>query len=230
MNATDFGKFIQTLRKEQGMTQAQIGEKLGVTDKAISRWERGIGFPDISLLEPLAEALGVTVVELMRSERMPEESITVEEAGTIVTDSLRMAQEQERFKVRRRLLNWLGIPAVYLLNVGMLLLVMFFVDLPFWAKFLTMLVIGFFFSMVQQGIRYIADCRYLEEPKKINWPRQVTSCISAFGFVVSIFALLLNTDGLRQYYGLVTLLSWALMFVWPVYEIIRMCRKKPEEE
>lgn len=229
MNATEFGKFIQSLRKEQGMTQAQLAEKLMVTDKAISRWERGVGFPDIQLLEPLAEALGVTVVELMRSERMMEESITVEEAGTIVTGSLRLAQEQERFKVRRRLLKWLGMPAVYLFEVGILLLVMRYVELPFWGRFLVLFVCSVFFTMVFRGIRYIADCRYLEEPKKINWPRQVTSCVSAIGFVVSIFALFLNTDGLREYYGPVTLLSWALMTVWPLYEVIRVCRKKHEE-
>lgn len=53
MDAKKFGTFIQTWRRELGMTQSLLAEKLGVTDKAISRWERGVGFPDISLLEPL---------------------------------------------------------------------------------------------------------------------------------------------------------------------------------
>lgn len=229
MDAKKLGEFIQKRRKELGLTQMQLGEKLGVTDKAISRWERGVGFPDISLLEPLAEALGIPMVELMRGERMPEPSITVEEAGIIVTDSLHLAHEQERFKKRRWLLKWLGIPAVYLLQVGWILLVMFCVDLPFWALMGILFVGSLFFSSVYRGIRYIADCQYLEEPKKIDWPRQVTSSVSAIGFVTSVFAMLLNTDGLRQYYAPVTLLGWALMTVWPVYEIVRAYRKQTEE-
>ena len=64
------GKFIQSRRRELGMTQGELGAKLKVTDKAISRWERGVGFPDINLLEPLAEALQVSIEELMRCEQI----------------------------------------------------------------------------------------------------------------------------------------------------------------
>lgn len=51
------------------MTQVELAEKIHVTDKAISRWERGLGFPDIQTLEPLAQVLGISVLELMRSEK-----------------------------------------------------------------------------------------------------------------------------------------------------------------
>ena len=51
------------------MTQAELAEKIHVTDKAISRWERGLGFPDIQTLEPLAQVLGISILELMRSEK-----------------------------------------------------------------------------------------------------------------------------------------------------------------
>ena len=50
MDNEKFGKFIQKLRKEKNMTQKQLGEKLNITDKAISKWERGLSFPDISML------------------------------------------------------------------------------------------------------------------------------------------------------------------------------------
>ncbi len=56
---------IKTLRVRSGMTQAQLAERLHVSSKAVSRWETGKGFPDISLLEPLAAALGVSVIALM---------------------------------------------------------------------------------------------------------------------------------------------------------------------
>ena len=69
MEAKQFGQFIAGIRKEKKMTQAELAEKIHVTDKAISRWERGLGFPDIQTLEPLAQALGISVLELMRSEK-----------------------------------------------------------------------------------------------------------------------------------------------------------------
>lgn len=66
-------QFIATIRKEKKMTQAELAEQIHVTDKAISRWERGGGFPDIQTLEPLAQALGISILELMRSEKMEQE-------------------------------------------------------------------------------------------------------------------------------------------------------------
>ena len=54
MDAKAFGAFIAEKRKELGMTQSDLAAQLSVTDKAVSRWERGLGFPDISTLEPLA--------------------------------------------------------------------------------------------------------------------------------------------------------------------------------
>lgn len=65
MDAEKFGAFISQCRKEKQMTQAELAARLQVTDKAVSRWERGIGFPDISTIEPLADALDISVVELM---------------------------------------------------------------------------------------------------------------------------------------------------------------------
>ena len=65
MDAKKFGSFLATLRKERGLTQAELAGKLQITDKAVSRWERGIGLPDISMLEPLSAALQITVLELV---------------------------------------------------------------------------------------------------------------------------------------------------------------------
>ena len=83
MDPEKFGAFVALCRKEKNMTQLELAQELKVTDKAVSRWERGKGFPDISLLVPLAEALDITVLELMNSERrekrmedFSEESIT----------------------------------------------------------------------------------------------------------------------------------------------------------
>ena len=63
------GMMIAELRKEKGMTQLELAEKMGVTDKAVSKWERDLSCPDINSLPNLAEILGVTVDELMQIKR-----------------------------------------------------------------------------------------------------------------------------------------------------------------
>ncbi len=61
---TKFGAFVARRRREQGLTQKALAEKLHVTDKAVSKWERGLSYPDVTLLEPLAETFGPGVTEL----------------------------------------------------------------------------------------------------------------------------------------------------------------------
>lgn len=68
INASVTGKKIAELRKEKGLTQKELAEKLHVTDKAISKWERGINFPELMVMENLAEELDVSVVELLSLE------------------------------------------------------------------------------------------------------------------------------------------------------------------
>lgn len=68
MNQYVTGTMIRRLRESKGLTQHQLAEKISVSDKAISKWETGRGYPDISLIEPLAEALGVSIIELFSGE------------------------------------------------------------------------------------------------------------------------------------------------------------------
>ncbi len=72
MNQAKSGEFISSLRKEKNYTQKQLADILGVTDKAVSKWETGKGFPEVSLLLPLCEELGITVNELLTGERISE--------------------------------------------------------------------------------------------------------------------------------------------------------------
>lgn len=73
-----FGSFVAQLRKEQGLTQKDLAEKLFISDKAISKWETGISIPDVSLLIPLSQLLGVTVTELLQCKRGAEDMNTEE--------------------------------------------------------------------------------------------------------------------------------------------------------
>ena len=71
MANTSMGEIISTLRKEKGMTQKDIADQLGTTDKAVSKWERDIAFPDTATIPKLAEILGVSVEELMQAKSVP---------------------------------------------------------------------------------------------------------------------------------------------------------------
>lgn len=68
MNQEKIGKFISTVRKEKKLTQKQLADKLGITDRAISKWENGKSMPDLSLLKPLCDILEITINELLNGE------------------------------------------------------------------------------------------------------------------------------------------------------------------
>lgn len=70
MDLIKIGNFICELRNKKGLTQEELAKKINVTNKAISRWERGVGLPDISLLEPLSNALDVTILELLNGKHL----------------------------------------------------------------------------------------------------------------------------------------------------------------
>ena len=70
MNQERIGRFIAELRKEKKLTQIDLANKLGITDRAISKWENGRGLPDLSLLTPLCETLGVSINELLSGSRL----------------------------------------------------------------------------------------------------------------------------------------------------------------
>lgn len=71
---TNIGKFIAQLRKEKKMTQKELANQLHITDKAVSKWERGLSCPDISLLNPIADILGITTSELLNGQKNEQPS------------------------------------------------------------------------------------------------------------------------------------------------------------
>ena len=100
MDSQKFGTFISELRKERGWTQLELAQKLNVTDKAVSKWERGAGFPDIKLIEPLADALGVSVLEIMKSEKICEPKILTENANETMSQIIDIAILQKKIEKR----------------------------------------------------------------------------------------------------------------------------------
>lgn len=73
MDQTKVGRFIAECRKEKNMTQRQLAEEIGISDKAISKWETGRGLPEAGYMVPLCEVFGISVNELLTGERIPDE-------------------------------------------------------------------------------------------------------------------------------------------------------------
>ena len=97
MNQTAIGNYIAHKRKEQNLTQEQLAQQLGVSNKTISKWENGKCMPDYSIIQKLCEALHVTLPELMDGEDAAEDSVRVYDDEQIL-DLLRRTQEMERQK------------------------------------------------------------------------------------------------------------------------------------
>lgn len=152
MDAQKFGAFVAEHRKEKNMTQADLAAKLQVTDKAVSRWERGLGFPDINTIEPLADALELSVLELMKSERMNEAPVSHDIADTAILDTLDVAITQRR-EERKKVFSILGISVVIVLlllaidnagwDVATIMLLTFAVILPLFGTVSGMILIGY---------------------------------------------------------------------------------------
>ena len=97
MNQIVIGKFISQKRKEKNMTQEQLAETLGLSNKTISKWETGKCMPDYSIVKVLCEKLGITVAELMDGEKAEEKSVRAYDEEQII-DLLRRTQELEKQK------------------------------------------------------------------------------------------------------------------------------------
>ena len=105
VNKIHFGKRMSVLRRKAGLSQTDLAEKLGVTSQAVSKWETGRGFPDLKLLEPLAQTLEVSLVELLQGERTSSPTLSVEEAGQVAARA--MDQYQQTTVLRYlRLFRW----------------------------------------------------------------------------------------------------------------------------
>ena len=122
MNQEKIGKFILELRREKNMTQQELADRIGVTDRAISKWENGRGLPDLSLMMPLCKELGITINELISGEQIEKEDYQskLEENifKTIDYTNRKFANKNKMFKIA------IGIMIILITITGL----MFFVD------------------------------------------------------------------------------------------------------
>ncbi len=105
MDSLKTGALIAEARKEKNMTQRELASALHVSDRAVSKWERGAGFPDVSLLEPLADALGLTVTELLHGEKRETPDLGDRE----VRYALKIVRHRRKAALKRNLRDILGV-------------------------------------------------------------------------------------------------------------------------
>lgn len=141
MVTKNIGKFIQELRKEKGLTQKELAEIIGVSDKTISKWENGNSSPDTSMLLSLSEALDATVNELLSGEKILPENYPRRAEETIVT----LMKENEAGKKAHHIGRIIGILLVILAFILLFVIsagegtIRFFLDAP---SFIFLLIIS----------------------------------------------------------------------------------------
>ncbi|MBR5662444.1 MAG: helix-turn-helix transcriptional regulator [Bacilli bacterium] len=101
MNYEKIGEFIASKRKEKDLTQKELAKKIGVTDKAVSRWERGLGCPDVSILELLSKELDVSILELLKGRKIENEVIKVTEADDYIKESYKESKNKFNKEIKK---------------------------------------------------------------------------------------------------------------------------------
>lgn len=103
LNTQKTGSLITAIRKEQNRTQQDLANELGVSSAAVSKWERGIGFPDVSLIEPLAISLEITIAELFKGERI--ENNIDNEYENLLSDVVKVSATE--ISKKKKIMNWI---------------------------------------------------------------------------------------------------------------------------
>lgn len=205
-----FGVFLLQLRKEHGMTQKDLAEKLFVSDKAVSKWERGLSLPDIALLQPIADILGVTVTELLAGEYIrKDQSLNISDVEPIVRQSLYLtAQEQmEHSRSRRR---WKGTFLVACFCAVVELAVLFFVlkFQPVGTTLIILPMLAFIF-----GIHFIF---FAEERLPAFYDENKINFYSSGAFRINMIGLYFNNSNWPHILRVVRAWCVGILTVWPV--------------
>lgn len=141
MNTQQFGKFIVEQRKAKGYTQKELADRLGVTDKAISRWENGHGYPDISLIEPLAKELEVTVLELMHGQRNEENSIVSSDVNEAISNAIEITISGRNSERKKTFM-------ILIVSIVLLAGVAFFQSIPAYGIIVFVVMLAYAFAGV----------------------------------------------------------------------------------
>ena len=146
MDQIKIGKFIAECRKKVKLTQLQLAEKLGITDRAVSKWERGLSMPDASIMLKLCDILEISVNDLLSGEKISMDNYNKELENNLLEV---IKQKQEADKRLLRLEVFVGVISTAILFV--LIFVAAFVEMATWIR-ITLMVLGF--------VMFLAGCFY----------------------------------------------------------------------
>lgn len=221
MDLDKIGKFIALNRKNKGLTQEQLAEKLGVTNKTVSRWETGKYMPDLSLLKPLSEELGITLNELLSGEKIKEEKIVENTERSILNtidySSKKVENEHKKISIILMILgaiisisaltifdkesSWCSIYSI----IGIIIFVMGLVRELKKFKKIQKVVIGVVLFIGIFGIFYIADyfgVKTNNRPPIYNYKIETTfretKEIAYYSLFYNVYRI--NADTTNEYY------------------------------
>lgn len=152
MDQKKTGEFIQSMRKEKGLTQAELAEKLSVSDRAVSKWERGKCFPDASILESLCIELGITVNELFSGEKISEDGYKVKAEDNL----LDLAAEKKRNKT----ITVLSVVGIFFFMIPFLALIIItaYANIADWVK-IVITAVALVYLLIICFIAGYMDCK-----------------------------------------------------------------------
>ena len=204
------GALIAKLRKERNMTQKELAAKLGVTDKAVSKWERSLSYPDVTLLLPLADALGITASELLNGERQ-----STPEGERAVRSALSYSRQNLLERVRQAKRVVLAILSlVCLLSAGICFVCDYCVTGGFSWSWIVLLSLTFAWA--------VAFPLFLAE-KNILRKLFLTACIGVFPYLGGL-GWLLRRPMVFRLGSCIALLS--IGWLWGVYHIFTRWRSR----
>lgn len=116
MDYSKTGFLIASLRKEKGLTQKELADKLGITDRAVSKWERGLGCPDISLLDDLSRILNISILEILKGRRLNKDEIVNNES---IIESMNYSKENLKYRFKK----YFNTTSIFIITVIALMLV-----------------------------------------------------------------------------------------------------------
>jgi len=160
MDQVKIGKFVAECRKGKGLTQAKLAEMLGITDRAVSKWETGKSMPDASLMLPLCEILGISVNELLSGER-----IEMENYSKIAEENLLEMKRQQEEHVK--LLLTLEYVIGFSCSISFIVLIFvaaYLVKQPLWQGLLIAFAIAEFAVGMHFGMKLEREAGYYECP------------------------------------------------------------------
>lgn len=173
MDQIKIGKFIAELRKEKKMTQQELGDKLGVSFKTISKWENGRGMPELSSLKPLSDILGISINELLSGEKI-EKDVYIDKLEENIINTIDYSDKRINEKSK--------IFGMSFLILGFIIIVTAIAIFPSESSW------GAFYSVFGSIIALIGFSRLV---KKLSHLKRL---IANFGFYIILIAFLLTID------------------------------------